>query len=103
MYARAASAVKRPLCPVHTLPVSAVHRGWNRIRNGIGSSAASRPQRGCRVVTSESDEVLAKHSLILIDGDDLSRLLVRYGVGVRAIRTIELKKIDLDYFEEQKA
>jgi restriction system protein len=39
--------------------------------------------------------------LILVDGNELSRLLVRYGVGVRAVRTVELKKIDLDYFEEE--
>jgi restriction system protein len=41
--------------------------------------------------------------LILVDGEELSRLLVRYGVGVRAVRTIELKKVDLDYFEEGEA
>jgi restriction system protein len=36
--------------------------------------------------------------LILIDREELTRLMVRYGVGVRAFRTVELKKIDLDYF-----
>ena len=41
--------------------------------------------------------------LILVDGKDLSRLLVRYGVGVRAVRTVELKKVDIDYFEEDEA
>ena len=40
--------------------------------------------------------------LILIDGSELSRLLVQYRVGVRVVRTIELKKIDLDYFEERE-
>ena len=39
---------------------------------------------------------------ILIDGEELSRLLVRFGVGVRGVRTVELKKIDSDYFEEQE-
>jgi restriction system protein len=38
--------------------------------------------------------------LILIDGDELTRLMVQYGVGVRTERTIELRKLDLDYFEE---
>jgi hypothetical protein len=40
--------------------------------------------------------------LILIDGEELSRLLVRYGVGARSTRSIEVKKLDLDYFETEE-
>ncbi len=40
------------------------------------------------------------HKLILIDGDELARLMVQYNVGVRTERTIEIKRVDLDYFEE---
>lgn len=40
--------------------------------------------------------------LILIDGDELTRLMAHYGVGVRTERTIELRKLDLGYFEEQE-
>jgi restriction system protein len=29
--------------------------------------------------------------------------MIRYGVGVRTERTIELRRIDLDYFEEADA
>ncbi len=39
--------------------------------------------------------------LILIDGDMLTKLMIRHGVGVRTTRTIELKKLDLDYFENE--
>lgn len=39
--------------------------------------------------------------LILIDGDELTRLMVQYGVGVRTERIIEFRKLDLDYFEEE--
>jgi restriction system protein len=38
--------------------------------------------------------------IILVDGKELARLMIQYGVGVRTERTIELKRIDLDYFEE---
>lgn len=38
--------------------------------------------------------------LILIDGDELTRLLIKYGVAVRVYRTLELKKIDSDYFDD---
>ena len=36
--------------------------------------------------------------LVLIDGDELTTLLVRYNVGVRTTRAVEIKRIDLDYF-----
>ena len=38
--------------------------------------------------------------IILIDGPELVRLLIRYGVGVRVERDIQIKRLDLDYFEE---
>jgi len=38
--------------------------------------------------------------IILIDGAELTKLMIRHGVGVRTDRTIELKRIDLDYFED---
>jgi restriction system protein len=36
--------------------------------------------------------------LTLIDGEELTKLLVRYGVAVRTFRTLDLKRIDEDYF-----
>jgi restriction system protein len=38
--------------------------------------------------------------IILIDGKKLAQLMVQYGVGVRVERTVEIKRIDLDYFDE---
>ncbi|MGH6944766.1 MAG: restriction endonuclease, partial [Geminicoccaceae bacterium] len=38
--------------------------------------------------------------LVLIDGDELTRLMVQYGVGVRTERSIDFRKLDLDYFDE---
>ncbi len=40
--------------------------------------------------------------LVLIDGEELTSLLVRHNVGVRVTRTLELKKIDLDYFDDSE-
>jgi restriction system protein len=36
----------------------------------------------------------------LIDGDELTTLLFRFNVGVRVARTVEIKRVDLDYFED---
>ena len=38
--------------------------------------------------------------IVLIDGDRLAELLVRYGVGVRVDRVLEVKRLDEDFFEE---
>jgi restriction system protein len=40
---------------------------------------------------------------VLIDGDCLAAPIIRHGVGVRTDRTVEIKKIDLDYFEPDDA
>ena len=37
--------------------------------------------------------------IILIDGNQLTRLLVEYDVGVRTVSVYEVKRIDEDYFE----
>lgn len=36
---------------------------------------------------------------MLIDGDELMRLMVRFNIGVRVSQTVEIKRVDLDYFE----
>lgn len=37
--------------------------------------------------------------VVLIDGERLARLMIRYGVGVQVERTVEIVKIDEDFFE----
>lgn len=38
--------------------------------------------------------------IVLIDGPHLARLLVRYSIGCRVEDTLEIKKIDEDFFPE---
>lgn len=40
--------------------------------------------------------------IALIDGNDFVELMMKYGVGVRLIRSYELKGIDLDYFADEE-
>jgi restriction system protein len=42
-----------------------------------------------------------QHRIVLIDGNELARLLVRHGVGVRDDRTITIRKLDEDYFVDE--
>ena len=78
--------------------------GVNQIREFAGTLDERGAIKGVFVTTSSfagPARTYAERSpkrLILIDGEELTRLLVRYGVGVRAFRTVELRKLDEDYF-----
>lgn len=80
-----------------------------RIRGFSGALLGQGASKGVFVTTSrytESARLFAKNNkqqrLILIDGEELTRLMMRHNVAVRADRKVELKKIDLDYFEEEE-
>ena len=38
--------------------------------------------------------------IVLVDGSDLTKLMVRYDVGCRVEETLHLKKVDEDFFLE---
>lgn len=38
--------------------------------------------------------------LVLIDDENLTRLMLQFNVGVRVARTIDIRRIDIDYFED---
>jgi len=79
--------------------------GVEKIREFAGSLDERSAVKGVFVTTSRFAQGARDYAarspkkLVLIDGDELTRLLVRYGVGVRTTRTIELKKLDFDYFD----
>jgi restriction system protein len=80
--------------------------GRERIQQFAGALAGQGATKGVFVTTSSfsrgASEFASRISqkIILVDGNELTRLMMQYGVGVRTERTIELKRIDLDYFEE---
>jgi restriction system protein len=50
---------------------------------------------------STAETISAGNKLIrLVDGDELARLMIRYGVGVVTETTYEVKKLDENYFAE---
>lgn len=77
------------------------------IRNFIGSLALQGVNKGVFLTTSKFSDSAIKTALeskqqkiILIDGQELSKLAIEYNLGVQEDKTIVIKKIDLDYFEE---
>lgn len=75
------------------------------IRNFIGAMSRD-ANKGIFVTTSSFDESAikkardAQQKIILIDGDRLTDLMYKYGVGVQIRDTYDIKQIDEDFFEE---
>jgi restriction system protein len=74
----------------------------------MGALMSKGAQKGVLITTSTFSKtalnVAANQSghvrLVLIDGRELTKLMVRFGVGVRIARTVEIKSIDQEYFED---
>jgi restriction system protein len=74
----------------------------------VGALQGAQTSRGVFVTTGRfstgarqfADQVAVR--LVLIDGTELSRLMVRYSVGVTVRETYELKAVDNDFFEDDE-
>lgn len=80
--------------------------GRPEIQKFVGALAGKQARKGIFIATtSYTQEAIqyaktVDHKVILIDGDQLSQLMIDYNVGVAQVASYEIKKIDLDYFEE---
>ncbi len=75
------------------------------IRDFFGSLDMHKATKGLFVTTSgftqaaaETAERLGKR-IVLIDGRTLSQLMIRYNVGTRSEETLEIKRLDEEFFE----
>jgi restriction system protein len=73
----------------------------------IGALVGRGSQKGVFITTSnftskalETARQSGNLRLILVDGETLTKLMIQFNVGVRVARTVEVKRIDLDYFED---
>jgi restriction system protein len=80
--------------------------GRERIQQFAGALVGQGASKGVFVTTSSFSKGAVEYAIkvpqriILIDGKKLAQLMVQYGVGVRVERTVEIKRIDLDYFDD---
>lgn len=81
--------------------------GSPEIRNFIGSLALQGVNKGVFLTTSrfsssavQTAQDSKQQKIVLIDGKELTELAIEYNLGVQISETIQIKKIDLDYFEE---
>lgn len=81
--------------------------GRPEIHKFAGALQGQRARKGVFITTSsftrEALEFASKIEtrIILIDGDQLAKLVVDHGVGVSTVGTYEVKRVDSDYFPEE--
>jgi len=75
------------------------------IRDFFGSLDRFKASKGLFVTTSsfspaakETADLLSKR-IVLVDGSLLTRLMIRYDIGCRVEETIQMKKLDEEFFE----
>ena len=77
------------------------------IRGFSGSLGAAKANKGVFVTTSyftkPAMDFAERHpfKMVLIDGKQLTSLMLRHNVGVRVAETLHLKKVDEDFFGEE--
>jgi restriction system protein len=79
--------------------------GRPAIQAFIGDLAGKKARKGIFMTTSsfaQNAVEYVKHleySVVLIDGEKLTDLMIDYGIGVLVKQTIEIKQLDGDYFD----
>lgn len=79
--------------------------GREAIQAFVGALAGNQAHQGVFITTSRFAATAIRYAesvatrMILIDGERLTRLMIRYGVGVQVKRRIEIVEIDEDFFE----
>ena len=79
--------------------------GASAIRDFFGSLDRFKATKGLFVTAStytpsarETASMLSKR-IVLVDGSQLTRLMIRHNIGCRVEETLEIKKIDEEFFE----
>jgi restriction system protein len=79
--------------------------GAGAVRDFFGSLDRFKASKGLFVTTStfstsarETADLLSKR-IVLVDGTQLARLMIRHGVGCRVEETLTIKKLDEEFFE----
>ena len=81
--------------------------GEGDLRNFAGAIDAAGTTKGVFVTTADFTRTARDYvarspkRIVLIDGAELARLMVRYGIGVRTRTTYEIKRVDEDYFDQE--
>jgi restriction system protein len=84
--------------------------GRDAIQSFVGALATAQSNKGVFITTSSfsgpaieySEYLHGSTTLVLIDGDRLAGLIYDYGLGMQVEQTIELKKLDSDFWDSME-
>jgi restriction system protein len=78
-----------------------------KVQAFAGSLEGFRARKGVMITTSTFSQQAREYvgriekKIVLIDGEQLAQYLIDYNIGVAEVNRYVVKKIDLDYFEEE--
>lgn len=81
--------------------------GAGEVRDFAGALLGRKARKGIMIATSSFPKSAydyvknLEQKIILIDGDKLTELMIENNAGIHTERAYEIKRIDLDYFEEE--
>ncbi|MDP2216700.1 MAG: restriction endonuclease [Methanolobus sp.] len=75
------------------------------IQKFAGALIGKQAKKGVFISTSNfskeaKDYARQTGNIVLIDGTDLAEYMIEYNVGVSTFKTYDIKKLDLDYFDD---
>lgn len=83
--------------------------GRDSVQKFAGALLGSPLSKGVFITTSyfskgalEYVDKLSNATIILIDGDQLAEYIYEFGLGMQVVQTIEIKKLDTDYWDAMK-
>ena len=80
--------------------------GRKEIQSFVGALAGKQANKGVFITTSGFKKTATEYAgdvsqkVILINGTRLAQLMIEHNIGVSTVRTIALKRLDSDYFED---
>jgi restriction system protein len=81
--------------------------GRPELQKFAGALQGQRARKGIFITTSSFTKEAREYAgaidskLVLIDGDELSVLMIDHGIGVADVATYAVKRLDSDYFEQE--
>lgn len=81
--------------------------GRPEIQKFAGALQGQRAKKGIFITTANFSKDAREYAsmidnkIVLIDGEELTNLMIDYGVGVSRLAIYEIKRIDTDYFTEE--
>lgn len=83
--------------------------GRQEVQKFVGALSGYQAHKGLFITTSKFADTAKKYAenlsggfkIVLIDGEALMKLMIKYNVGVSTERVLEIKKIDSDFFNDE--